>query len=186
MLDRVHLFPGKTGALSVSLLVALAGWACSKTEVASLATSTSSASSSPKAPVVAKRTASTDAADAGDAAPSATASGAARVASAEPLASASAGPLSCGTKPLPDCPLQAWMKANMNALITENDLPALAIALDKVVAFAPPGYTNWVSISTDGAKAARAGETSATKASCRGCHDQYKDKYKREMRARKI
>jgi len=78
------------------------------------------------------------------------------------------------------------MKANTNPAIAANDLPALALALDKTVTFAPPGYTNWVSISKDGAKAARAGDMTATKASCRSCHDQYKDRYKREMRARKI
>jgi cytochrome c556 len=70
--------------------------------------------------------------------------------------------------------------------MASNDLPALAVALDKVVAFAPPGYTNWASISKDGAKAARAGDMTATKASCRACHDQYKTKYRADLRGRKI
>ena len=90
------------------------------------------------------------------------------------------------TKPLPDCPLQAWMKANTNLAIAGGDLPALATALDKTVSFAPPGYANWASIAKDGAKAAKAGDMTAAKASCRTCHDQYKEKYKKEMRARKI
>jgi soluble cytochrome b562 len=51
---------------------------------------------------------------------------------------------------------------------------------------APPGYSNWVSISNDGAKAAKAGNLDAAKASCRTCHDQYKAKYRSEMRDRKI
>jgi hypothetical protein len=101
-------------------------------------------------------------------------------------ASGSAAPVECGAKPLPDCPLQAWMKANANPPLMQNDLPALATALDKIVELAPPGYTNWASIAKDGADAARSGDLAATKASCRSCHDQYKQKYKTEMRARKI
>ncbi|HVH43239.1 MAG TPA: hypothetical protein VM925_12880 [Labilithrix sp.] len=101
-------------------------------------------------------------------------------------ASASAGPPECGAKPLPDCPLQAWMKANANPPVMTKDLPGLASALDKIVGFAPPGYTNWASIAKDGAAAARAGDLDAAKASCRTCHDQYKQKYKAEIRARKL
>jgi hypothetical protein len=78
------------------------------------------------------------------------------------------------------------MKANTNSAIASGDLPALAIALEKTATFAPPGYGNWASISNDGAKAAKAGDMTAAKASCRTCHDQYKVKYKAELRARKI
>jgi cytochrome c556 len=67
-----------------------------------------------------------------------------------------------------------------------SDFEALATALDKTATFAPAGYTNWVSISKDGAKAARANDLAAVKASCRSCHDQYKTKYKNELRARPI
>ncbi|MBX3225791.1 MAG: hypothetical protein KIT84_30560 [Labilithrix sp.] len=80
------------------------------------------------------------------------------------------------------------MKENANPPMQKPDLPALAEALDKMVAFAPPGsdYPNWVSISKDGAAAARNGDAQAAKASCRSCHDQYKKKYKAEIRTRKI
>jgi hypothetical protein len=78
------------------------------------------------------------------------------------------------------------MKANTSAAISAEDFDALATALDKVVAFAPAGYTNWASISKDGASAARAQSLDAVKAACRGCHTQYKDRYKREMRDRPI
>jgi cytochrome c553 len=78
------------------------------------------------------------------------------------------------------------MKANANPPVMTGDLPALAAALDKIAAFAPPGYTNWASVAKDGAAAARSGDLTATKASCRTCHDQYKKKYKSEMRDRKI
>jgi len=78
------------------------------------------------------------------------------------------------------------MKTNTNPAIASQDFPGLATALDKVATFAPAGYPNWASIAKDGAKAARASDMTATKASCRTCHDQYKDKYKKELRTRKI
>jgi hypothetical protein len=70
--------------------------------------------------------------------------------------------------------------------MSSQDFDGLATALDKVVSFAPAGYANWASISRDGADAARAQSLDGVKASCRGCHNQYKDKYKKEMRDRSI
>ncbi|MEO6418743.1 MAG: hypothetical protein ABIP39_05020 [Polyangiaceae bacterium] len=92
----------------------------------------------------------------------------------------------CGSKPLPDCPLQGWMKTNTAPAMAAGDLPALATAFDHIVKFAPAGYTNWASIAKDGAKAGREGQLDAVKAACRGCHDQYKTKYKTEIRSRAI
>ena len=92
----------------------------------------------------------------------------------------------CGDKPLPPCPLYAWMKANTSAAMSSQDFDALATALTKAATFAPPGYTNWASIARDGADAAKAQSLDGVKASCRGCHNQYKDKYKKEMRDRAI
>jgi hypothetical protein len=94
--------------------------------------------------------------------------------------------LACGDKPLPPCPLYAWMKANTSPAMSGEDYDGLAKALGKIVAFAPPGYSNWPSIARDGADAARAHSLDGVKASCRGCHNQYKDKYKKEMRDRAI
>lgn len=67
-----------------------------------------------------------------------------------------------------------------------QDFPKLAIALDTIIGFAPPGYGNWGSIAKDGAAAARKQDIDGVKASCAGCHKQYQDRYKREMRTRKI
>jgi hypothetical protein len=78
------------------------------------------------------------------------------------------------------------MKANTSAAMSSMDFDGLATALDKVVTFAPPGYGNWGSIAKDGAAAARAQNVDGVKASCRTCHNQYKTKYKKEMRDRKI
>ncbi|MBX3216865.1 MAG: hypothetical protein KF850_32825, partial [Labilithrix sp.] len=109
-------------------------------------------------------------------------------ADAPPTSDAADAGAGCGTKPLPDCPLQAWMKAHANPPVMTNDLPGLATVLDKTAAFAPPGagYESWASISKDGAAAARSGDLAAAKAACRSCHDQYKQKYKTELRPRKI
>ncbi len=78
------------------------------------------------------------------------------------------------------------MKANTSPAVASQDFAALATALDKIATFAPPGYGNWASISRDGAKAARDNNLDAAKRSCTGCHDQYKARYKKEMRDRKI
>lgn len=107
--------------------------------------------------------------------------------SAAPPTSVSARPAAtCGDKPLPACPLAAWMKANTSPAMSAQDFRALAKALEKIVSFAPAGYTNWASISRDGADAARAQTLDGVKASCRGCHNQYKDRYRKEMRDRPI
>jgi hypothetical protein len=92
----------------------------------------------------------------------------------------------CGDKPRPPCPLYAWMKANTSAAMSAEDFDGLAAALDKVVTFAPAGYENWASIAKDGANAARDRSLDGVKAACRSCHQQYKDKYKKEMRDRPI
>jgi hypothetical protein len=78
------------------------------------------------------------------------------------------------------------MKSNTSPAMTAQDFGALATALEKIVSFAPAGYTNWVSISKDGADAARAQTLDGVKAACRGCHNQYKEKYRKEMRDRPI
>ena len=92
----------------------------------------------------------------------------------------------CGTAPQPDCPLQAWMKQIWPHMKAE-DYQGTAALLEACAKLAPPNaktaYPNWVSISLDGANAARAADMDAVKAACRGCHEQYKDKYRAELRA---
>ena len=67
-----------------------------------------------------------------------------------------------------------------------KDYQGIADSLTKAASFAPAGYTNWASIAKDGANAARAADLNAVKAACRGCHDQYKNKYRTEMRTRPV
>jgi len=72
----------------------------------------------------------------------------------------------------------------------ENDYEGTAELLERCAKLAPPNaktaYPNWVSISLDGANAARAADVEAVKAACRGCHEQYKDKYRAELRSRPL
>jgi hypothetical protein len=94
----------------------------------------------------------------------------------------------CGDKPLPPCPLYGWMKTHASPAILAPDFDALVEALERIAAFAPAdsGYRNWASIARDGADAARIESLDAVKAACRSCHQQYRAKYKQEMRDRPL
>jgi hypothetical protein len=193
-----------TFAFPLALCAAAAACSsCSKNDTTTTTTTTTTATASAPATTSAaptttpsasaattSSTASTDpsAAAAGDAstAPSASTASTATTTSTPSAASSAKPPPKCGDKPLPPCPLYAWMKANTSAAMSAQDFPALVTALDRVVTFAPPGYGSWASIARDGAKAARAQDVDGVKASCRSCHDQYKAKYKKEMRDRPI
>jgi hypothetical protein len=79
------------------------------------------------------------------------------------------------------------MKANTSPAMAASDFDGLQTALTKISTFAPgPGYPNWGSIARDGADAARVQNLDAVKAACRSCHNQYKTKYKHEMRDRPL
>lgn len=164
--------------------------ACTKSESGGPTESTSSTVATTTAAATASAapsaSASAEPAASAPASASASASASAAAPAGDAAKAAGNGEGECGKKPLPDCPLQGWMKANMNPPALAGDTAALAVALEKASTFAPPGYTNWASISKDGAKAAKAGDLAAAKASCRSCHDQYKKKYKDELRTRKI
>jgi hypothetical protein len=85
-----------------------------------------------------------------------------------------------------DPPLKAWMKVNAARAVNARDFEGLAIALGKIATFAPPGYAYWSSIARDGVDAARAQDMDAVRGACRGCHSEYRDRYKRELRDRPI
>ncbi len=83
-------------------------------------------------------------------------------------------------------PLKVWMKANAAAGVNHRDFQRLTVALEKLATYAPPGYPFWASIARDGADAARVQDIDAVRGACRGCHSEYRDRYKRELRARPI
>ena len=99
-----------------------------------------------------------------------------------PPAAVDAGPppgARCGDLP---CPLRTWMKRVVAPALDNRDAAALGSAFDELATLAPPDYPNWASIARDGAAASRAGNIPAARASCRGCHTQYRARYHADLR----
>ena len=177
--------PSRSFMFLLTALSACAAFAaCDASPPASGGTASTSAPSAATQPLPPPRASSavTTMASAPASAPPAASSAPAAVASGD----ASPADQTCGKKPLPDCPLQAWMKKNVSGPSLAQDFPKVATGFADIAKLAPPGYANWVSISKDGEKAAKDGRADAVKAACNGCHRQYKDKYKAELRTRPI
>jgi hypothetical protein len=101
-------------------------------------------------------------------------------------ASADAPAAACGTSDNP-CPLQKWMRANMGTPLAAGDTAALATALDHVATLSPdPSWAGWGQAASAGATAARNKDMAGVKASCKTCHDAFKDKYKAQFRPRPV
>jgi hypothetical protein len=90
----------------------------------------------------------------------------------------------CGAKGQKACPMQGWMKGVMGPATSSGDAEKIAKGLDYIAAKPPPGMGNWTSIAKSGAAKAKAGDIDGAKATCKQCHDQYKEKYKTSMRDR--
>jgi len=92
----------------------------------------------------------------------------------------------CGTAPLPDCPLQAWMKSMATPAITVGDLGKLERVFTRIAELAPAGYPDWPRIAKEGQRAAKEGSLEACRVACRDCHDTLRARYRAEDRARPI
>ncbi|WP_240806726.1 hypothetical protein [Polyangium spumosum] len=116
----------------------------------------------------------------------AAASAAPAAGSAAPAASAAAGPktFDCGAKGQKPCPMQGWMKTVMASSTSSGDLTKIANNLAYIAGKSPPGMGSWAAISNEGVAKAKAGDLDGAKASCKKCHDLYKEKYKQTMRDR--
>jgi len=88
----------------------------------------------------------------------------------------------CGKKPLPDCPLQKWMKENMKPALADEDKDKLAKSFETLAAHAPAGFAEWASIAKTGADAASKNDISTVKAQCKSCHDNLRSRFKKEIR----
>ncbi len=88
----------------------------------------------------------------------------------------------CGDKGLPDCPLQSWMKANLQAQLNAGDMTRLARALDDLASRAPAGFDDWKASATKAAEAARKNDIAAVKAECKSCHDHDRSRFRAELR----
>jgi hypothetical protein len=86
----------------------------------------------------------------------------------------------------PTTPLGKWMKPNVGAPLAGQDFDTLQKSLTLVANKPPPGtaYPKWASISTAGATAAGKQDLAGVKASCKQCHDLYKESYKKDFASR--
>ena len=86
----------------------------------------------------------------------------------------------------PATPLGKWMKPNVGVPLAGQDFATLQKSLELVSSKPPPGegYPEWANMSKAGAAAAAKQDLKAVKASCKQCHDAYKEKYKKEFVAR--
>jgi hypothetical protein len=84
----------------------------------------------------------------------------------------------------PKTPLGKWMKPNMGAPLAGEDYDTLKKSLDLVASKVPKGdYPQWVSMAQAGSAAAAGQDLKGVKASCKQCHDAYKDKYIKDFPA---
>ncbi len=65
-----------------------------------------------------------------------------------------------------------------------GDADDLAKAFDYVATRGPASMGAWATIAKEGASRAKAGNVDGAKAACKACHDQYKARYKAEVRDR--
>jgi hypothetical protein len=76
------------------------------------------------------------------------------------------------------------MKTVMASASSSGDGTKLANALAYTAGKPPPGMGQWTAISNAGVAKAKAGDIEGAKATCKQCHDLYKEKYKASMRDR--
>lgn len=91
----------------------------------------------------------------------------------------------------PMCPLQKWMEDNLGPAMEQRDTTRIAEALAKIPALAPDaswnsGAQGWSAIAEAGAEKARAGDFDGAKASCKGCHKAFRERYRTEYRTRPV
>ena len=76
-------------------------------------------------------------------------------------------------------PLGKWMKPNVGVPFASADYPTVQQSLTLVAKNPPPtgDYGQWATIANAGATAAGKQDHDGTKATCKQCHDLYKQKY---------
>ena len=94
------------------------------------------------------------------------------------LAVASSGALaSLPAEAAPDVTLKEMMK-KMQAQVVNGDAKALAPIFGATKGKGRPEFSNWSAISDKGKAAAEAGNLDGAKATCKECHDAYRNDYK--------
>ncbi len=77
----------------------------------------------------------------------------------------------------PDTSVKDAMK-KMQAQVLNGDTKALAGLFDATKAKGKPEFSNWGAISDKGKAAAAKGDLDGAKATCKECHDAYRNEYK--------
>jgi cytochrome c556 len=76
-----------------------------------------------------------------------------------------------------DRTLKDLMK-KMGAQVTAGDAEALAPIFAQTRTMGKPEYTKWASLADQGEAAAAKGDLAGAKATCKSCHDAYRNDYK--------
>ncbi len=92
----------------------------------------------------------------------------------------------CGKTGLPDCPLQGWMKANLQANLKSGDFARLITALNQLAAAEPKEFPGWGDSARAAAAAARSNDAERVRAECKNCHDRFRSKFRADMRQAKL
>jgi hypothetical protein len=164
-------------AAGAAIVIASAALGCGGDKTTASTTSAPEAPTAKVSPTMAPTTTVT-------ATPTATATASADPDEADAPAEPGAKTFDCGARGQKPCPMQKWMKTVMAGASSSGDGARLAEALTYVANHAPPGFTTWSALATDGAKKAKADDIDGAKVSCKQCHDVYKKKYKSTLRDR--
>jgi len=108
-----------------------------------------------------------------------------RFANALPLSLALALTAGAALAGEPATALGKWMKPNIGIPLAGQDFPTLQKSLEFIATKAPSNdYVQWIDISKAGAAAAAKQDIKGVKASCKNCHESYKERYKKEFVAK--
>jgi len=78
------------------------------------------------------------------------------------------------------------MDQQINTFFTTRNARQLAAAFRFLSRIAPPDYPDWAGWAEGGAAAATKSDYSLAKRACAGCHNDYRERYRSEMRSRAL
>jgi len=86
-------------------------------------------------------------------------------------------------------PMQTWMKANASTAISAHDNARIQEVFGRIIEIGPTNdsdFSNWKSMASTGADAAKRNDLEGVRAACKGCHDAYRAPYKAKLRTRSL
>jgi hypothetical protein len=78
------------------------------------------------------------------------------------------------------------MDATMNAAMSTKSAGDLETAFGQLADMAPPGFPQWADLARVGEEAAGRKDFAAAKRICSACHEQYRPRYRAEIRSRAL